>query len=222
MSALTLQELHPCWSKVLCESCRTGFVIYKALPLFCVLPWQSCSLVSKGTSEQPCCPYWPSLGVVQGVDVQLITEVFVFCPVSQPGSEESRDSTIPRAELWAHQELLLLCLHRFGSKQSFSKFLLLLYPEHSVHPVQSSKSRHHKESFAATVHLGQQFYFMATGARQASLFCPFWFPILLAVPQHVCLCTGAELSSCWLQGWGRCPSEHTCSLQASLMSTALC
>lgn len=221
MSALTLQELHPCWSKVLCESCRTGFVIYKALPLFCVLPWQSCSLVSKGTSEQPCCPYWPSLGVVQGVDVQLITEVFVFCPVSQPGSEESRDSTIPRAELWAHQELLLLCLHRFGSKQSFSKFLLLLYPEHSVHPVQSSKSRHHKESFAATVHLGQyssNSILWPLGPDKPLFSVPSDSPSHLAVPQHVCVCTGAELSSCWLQGWGRCPSEHTCSL----MSTALC
>lgn len=29
------------------------------------------------------------------------------------------------------------------------------------------------------------------------------------------VCTGLEMSSCWLQRWGRCPPEQTCSLQAS-------
>lgn len=73
---------------------------------------------------------------------------------------------------------------------SFSKFLLLLYPEHSVHPVHSSKSRHDKESFAATVHVGQH------GSN--SILWPlrpdkplFSVPVHslshLVVPQHVCV-----------------------------------
>lgn len=122
--------------------------------------------------------------------MHLISEVSGFCPVSQPGAEESRDSTVPRAELWAHQELLPLYPHRFDSKQGFSKFLLLLYPEHSVHPVQSSKSRHYKESFAATVHLGQHSSNSISwplGPAKPLFSVPAGCPSHPAVPQHVCV-----------------------------------
>lgn len=95
--------------------------------------------------------------------------------------------TAPRAELWAHQESSLLYLHRFDSKQSFSKFLLLFYPEHSVHPVHSSKSRHDKESLAATVHVGQHSSNSISwplGPDKPLYSVPVHSPSHLAVPQH--------------------------------------
>lgn len=65
------------------------------------------------------------------------------------------------------------------------------------------------------------------------LFCGHWgqtslFFLSLFIPYHtwlfhsLCVCTGVEMSSCWLWGWGRCPSEQTCSLQTSFISIALC
>lgn len=61
----------------------------------------------------------------------------------------------------------------------------------------------------------------------AILFYGHWgqtslFFLSLFIPYHtwlyhnMCVCTGLEMSSCWLWGWGRCPSEPTCSLHASL------
>lgn len=70
--------------------------------MYCL--WQSCSLVSKGTSEQPCCLYWPSFGLggVSGVMYSWSQKSLfsVLCPslavrkaVTAPSPQQSYEHT---------------------------------------------------------------------------------------------------------------------------------